>query len=568
MADTITLMDGREITLPDPDAIYGYAKLTRWPGQDLDLCRLAFAEGMEDFFPQACKIMNEQEGRPTFLDVTDAQAKTLKAYRDWLYVIVNKFRQAKISTITLMKLLQDCMLLEGHNGVLVGNKDATASELFRRITYAYDQMAADPELRGMVAPRDPARKAVATGIFFAHGGSIQLVSAGAISAGVGFSIDRLAFTEVGEVEDLEVVNSSLFPAVWKRPHARIWLESTPGKLGTEHERLWLESIDCKTRFHALFLEWWRDDTCWKNPDGFDPTPEELVYMERHEGMNLGHLAYRREAIATIYSGSAALFASKHPSHARDGWLGGATPTFATDPLLAMRNKSVDDPDVNIKAGVGVFKEPEAGRKYCVVCDPNRFGEEGDVSAIVVFDMHTHEEVAVWEDREDPIDVAERCMFASDYYNKALIVMEANAEGAVTSLVDNGYGDRLYWMKRKSPGWWASTLSIQRGEARLAEMIQTDDIILHSRQTVDQLISYSPKARKRRTRGSDGSTKHYDRARCIVMYADVRALIYVPAPAKVVTEDDLTTAFSQVMGIPVNSRPKEDYTFGMGVPYSR
>lgn len=568
MADVITLPDGRDITLPDPDAIYGYAKLTRWPGQDLDLCRLAFAEGMDDFFPQACKIMNEQEGRPTFLDITPAQHLTLKKYREHKYVIVNKYRQAKISTITLMKLLQDCMLLEGHNGIIVGNKSETAEEIFRRVTYAYDQMAADPELAGMVAPKDPARKAVATAIFFKHGGSIQLMSAGAISVGSGFSVDRLAFTEVGEVEDLESVNKNLFPAMWKRPHARIWLESTPGKLSTEHERLWLESVDGKTRFHALFLEWWRDDTCWKDPSTFDPTPDDLVYMERHPGMELGHLAYRREAIASIYSGSSGLFSSKHPSHARDGWLGGATPTFATDPLLLMRGQSLEDPEPDIKSGVGVFKVPQAGRKYCVVCDPNRFGEEGDVSAIVVMDMHSHEEVAVWEDREDPIDVAERCAFASDYYNKALIIMEANAEGAVTSLVDNGYGDRLYWMKRKSPGWWASTLSIQRGEARLSEMIQTDDIVIRSKKTVDQIISYSPKSRKRRTRGQDGNTKHYDRARCLVMYADVRALIYVPPPAKVVAENDLTEAFSQVMGIPVNSRPKEEHTFGMGVPYSR
>lgn len=569
LPDSVTLPDGRVVKLPDPDNLPQGGRLARWPGQDLTLCRLMFAEGMEYLFPSMCKIMHEQSGTVEYLSPTPAQLAVMDAFNRDRWVLVSKYRQAKVSTISAIYLLRDCMLIDGTNGFLVANKGDTSEEVFRKIiVLAYERMCLDPDMTGVVAPLHPKRKALATALFFAHGGSIQLLSAEAASAGVGMSADRVVFTEIGEVRDLAEVNMQFLPAVWKRPTARVWGESTPGKTGSEHERLWLNSYDGKTRFKAVFLEWWRDDTCWKDPTGFVPTDEEIAYLERHEGMNFGHLAYRREAIATIYSNSPAKFSAKHPSNYRDGWLGEDTPTFPTDPLLAMMEEALEDPVVSDVAGVGIYKKAVKGRLYAVLCDPNRFGEEGDVAAITIMDMHDNEEVAVWEGREDPTDVADRVAAASDYYNNALIVVEANAEGAVTSLVDAGYSERLFWSKRRSPGWWASTLSIQRGETRLSELLSGQDIIIHSRQTISQLIAFNPAARKRRSRRSSETTRHFDRARCLVMYADVRMTIKVPAPKvdpavkPLLTESDRPVTILRVD----DDFDKRKRRVGRGLPY--
>lgn len=568
LPQTITLPDGRKVVLPDPDKILGYAKLNRWDGQDLTLCRLVYAEGMEDLFFGACKVMNDQLGTPTYLDLTPGQRLVLKAMTENRWTIVSKYRQARITTLSILALLRDCMLLAGHNGVVLGNKSSTAAEVFRRVVFAYKEMAKDPDFKGIVAPLDPKRKSEAFALFFEGGGSIQLMSAEAASEGAGWSLDRIVMTEVGEISDVAEINMQMLPAIWRRPHARVWAESTPGKTGSEHERLWINSYEGKTRFRAVFLEWWRDDTCWKDPTGFVPTDEEIAYLERHEGMNFGHLAYRREAIATIYGNSPARFSAKHPSNYRDGWLGEDTPTFPTDPLLAMMEEALEDPNPSDVAGVGVYQKPVKGRRYAVLCDPNRFGEEGDVAAIVVMDMHDNEEVATWEGREDPTDVADRVAAASDYYNNALIVVESNAEGVVTSLVDAGYSERLFWSKRRSPGWWASTLSIQRGETRLSEMISGEDIIIHSRQTISQLIAFNPAARKRRSRRSSETTRHFDRARCLVMYADIRLSINVPAPKvdaavkPLLTESDRPVTILRVD----DDSDKRKRRVGRGLPY--
>lgn len=520
--ETVTLQNGETYVLPNPDKILGYARLARWDGQDLDMCRLMF--GKFDLFPGLCKIQTE-DSRVEFLNITPTQRIVLEAYEEDRWVIVSKYRQAKITTISLMRLLRDCMYLEGHNGVITAETADTAKDVLRRLVYAYENLP--PSLR---APLDPARKGRAEALYFAHGGSIQIMSAQALSPGVGRSIDRLLFTEIGEVPDLANTNKNLFPTINKRKNARVWAESTPGAAGSEHEHLWRNALKGESRFHkAVWLAWWRDDTCWMDPTGFVPTDDELTYMERHEGMDLGNLRFRRMALNTEFSGDPILFTTKYPSHETDGWLGGGNPIIPTHLLLPLRDLAEADPALDHKVEACVFLPPTSGRQYIIAADPAGYGESGDESALLVFDAWENREVACWSGREMPNEFADRLVAVSDAYNKALIVVESNAEAVVSALYDRGFGNRMYWSRRRRPGWWASTLSIKRGESRLVEMLQGDEIVLNSRETIDQLLRYAPDNRSKRTRKTENSSSHFDRARAAVIYADVRCEVPVRKP---------------------------------------
>ncbi len=46
-----------------------------------------------------------------YLNPTHTQRKLLKAMHENRWVLVNKFRQAKITTVSVMPLLRDCMYL-------------------------------------------------------------------------------------------------------------------------------------------------------------------------------------------------------------------------------------------------------------------------------------------------------------------------------------------------------------------------------------------------------------------------------------------------------------------------
>ncbi len=68
-----------------------------------------------DAFVSMCQIVRENESSG-YLTPTPTQQKLLKAYATNRWMLVNKFRQAKITTISVMLLLRDCMYLSGVKG--------------------------------------------------------------------------------------------------------------------------------------------------------------------------------------------------------------------------------------------------------------------------------------------------------------------------------------------------------------------------------------------------------------------------------------------------------------------
>ena len=59
-----------------------------------------------DAFVSMCQIVREDESTG-YMEPTHTQKKLLKAYAENNWLMVNKFRQAKITTISVMLLLRD-----------------------------------------------------------------------------------------------------------------------------------------------------------------------------------------------------------------------------------------------------------------------------------------------------------------------------------------------------------------------------------------------------------------------------------------------------------------------------
>ncbi len=110
------------------------------------------------------------------------------------------------------------------------------------------------------------------------------------------------------------------------------------------------------------------------------------------------------------------------------------------------------------------------------------------------------------------------MKVQERYNGAMLVVESNATAAITLLKDSGV-KRLLWTDRNHPGWYATAKRIQEAEAKLVKMLREDDLLLRSRGLLHQLLNYDG-SRKKRVKGLDGTTHHFDRARTAVMAADV------------------------------------------------
>ena len=492
-----------------PSLLPNGAKLHEAPGLNMVKVRAMFST--PDAFVSMCQIVKEDESSG-FLTPTLTQQKVLRAYAQNRWVLVNKFRQAKITTISVMLLLRDCMYLSGVKGLLIAERQDTAEDIFERILYAYKRLPDDVKM-----PLAKGRKAGTTQIHFEHGGSIKILTAGGRSPAIGRSVDRLIITEFGEAQWQKKAAINIFPTLNKRPNARVILESTPGRAGSHHETMWRNALEGRGRFHPLFLEWWHDDSCRVAPEGFEATNEEREYLAQHPGMSMSHLAFRRLSLETEMAGDARLFSSKYPSNAYDGWIGSLAPVMPAELLQPLLDRAVQDPEVG-PAGIREIEPPHPDGSYLITADPAGFGGTGDKSAVTVFDAINRREVAFWEDREAPDRFARRLLRIQQRYNNALLVVESNATACITLLKDSGTR-RLLWTNRNHPGWYATEKRIQEAEAKLVKMLRERDLLLRSRGLLHQLLNYDG-SRKRRVKGLDGTTHHFDRARTAVMAADV------------------------------------------------
>ena len=365
------------------------AEFAEAPGLHQGKIRALFAT--PDAFVSMCQIVREDESTG-YMEPTHTQKKLLKAYAENNWLMVNKFRQAKITTISVMLLLRDCMYLSGVKGLLIAERQDTAEDIFERILFAYNRLPDDVRM-----PLTPGKKAGATQMQFVHGGGIKVLTAGGRSPAIGRSIDRLVITEFGEAQWQRKAAINIFPTVNKRPNAKVILESTPGRAGSHHERMWRSALEGTSRFHPLFLEWWEDDSCREMADDFEPTLLELDYMKRHLGMSKYNLAFRRRGLNTEFVGDTRLFSCKYPSDAYDGWLGTTNPVMPADVLKPWLAKAKADPGLS-RWGCHEFEGPLPGRQYLITADPAGFGSTGDKSALTVWDAVDWKEVAFWEDR--------------------------------------------------------------------------------------------------------------------------------------------------------------------------
>ena len=492
-----------------PALLPGGAELAHAPGLNQSKIHALFSR--PEAFVSMCQIVREDESIG-YLNPTPTQMNLLNAVHKDRWVLVNKFRQAKITTISVMLLLRDCMYLNGVKGLLIAERQDTAEDIFERILFAYKRLPDDVRM-----PLEPGRKAGTTQMHFMHGGGIKVLTAGGRSPAIGRSIDRLIITEFGEAMWQRKAAINIFPTVNKRPNARVILESTPGRAGSHHEQMWQSALEKKGRFTPLFLDWWRDESCRMDARGFQPTAEELAYMQRHEGMTLENLAFRRQALNTEFVGDPRLFSSKYPSDPYDGWLGAFAPVMPTEILKPLLAKAQSDPPVS-PIGCCILEKPTATGKYLITADPAGFGGSGDNSALTVWDAIERREVAFWEDREDPDRFATRLMKVQAYYNNALLAVESNAAACIAVLKDVKC-KKLLWTNRTHPGWYATNKRLQEAEARLVQLLRDEDLDIRSRGMLHQLVNYDG-SRKKRVKGLDGTTHHFDRARTAVMAADI------------------------------------------------
>jgi len=538
----------KEFTERSAAAIHGGLHVTpRWAPEYIDTTvlamppkgNLALVEGLDwdlitqllrvpDGFFNMCQGMHENEDFDYFTS-TYTQRVFLYAARLFNWLFVTKFRQAKISTAALLGvMLPDCMYFKGLRGVLMANDDDTAEDLFHRVKVAYENL---PESIRM--PLAKGRKAGTRGIEFHHGGGIKILTARGDAPGVGRSTDRPVISEFGETKRQRNMVTNMFPGFGKRPNARPIIESTPGRLGSYHQKMWNSAVGSDgndrwgSRFHPLFLKWYQDESCELDAGpNFVPTGEEQALLGRYgdNGLTERNLAFRRDQLATYFNHDDRLFRSKFPYNPWDGWIGGESPVMPADALQGLAETGIADKDIPDRGhGCLEIAPPQEGVPYICTADPAGQGQSGDPSALSVFgadyDEGCFDEVATWEGITDIDRFAQRLIRVQRRYPGCVLVVESNAAGVIKVLTTLGT-KRVFFTSPRHAGWYATHQRLLQAEADTITMLRQGTLRLRALATIQQLMSYDGKLRAKRGKNDDGTTHHYDRARTVIIAANV------------------------------------------------
>lgn len=231
-----------------------------------------------------------------------------------------------------------------------------------------------------------------------------------------------------------------------------------------------------SRIGHLFLPWHmlkeyeRDvtpDSRFYDLDKYTPTDHDMFLMDAFE--KAGHpksswlrkLEWYDYVLQKEAKGDADFMAEEYPTTAEESF--GATgrpalPAKAISHWVKQEQKTIyvdqfeeaDGPHrtrlvirPTDKSSVRQWQPPKVGHRYMIGCDPSEGDYTGDLSAWVVLDLNTMDEVCFSADFLEAEELADTLIAYARYYNNAQIVVERNMGQAVIEfLLASGY-HRIY-----------------------------------------------------------------------------------------------------------------------------
>jgi len=392
-----------------------------------------------------------------------------------------------------------------------------------------------------------------------HGGRMRVLSAESGAVGVGQSPDSFHASECHLWSDFEGSMFLITPSLRNRQNALVLFEATPWERGSSWHEHYLMAKGATSQPHARhfarFYPFWDgllnarvppSDTVWDL--------EEIRLYERYhkDGLTWDNLFFRRLALQedAELRRHPERFVVMYPFDDVGCWI---SSTNAAIPTRALQ-KHIDAPLVSWEAPYMEYEAPKSDAIYAIGVDPSGYAARDHASfqVLKVYDRHW-EQVACFADHVDPLTFHRHILRAAERYNGALVTVESNGVGqAVLSLLDQAEYGNLFYERKFTPGLTTTSKSLDRMTGHLIDSL-LDDLILHDKNTVEQLQTYKNDKRIEEgaglelVRGGPSPRRrdrhHWDKVSALLMAIQAaRALPQRPFPH---TPIDSTALFSEM-----------------------
>jgi hypothetical protein len=405
---------------------------------------------------------------------------------------------------------------------------------------------------------------------------IARTAGGGDSVGKGDTLNLIHLSEAANFSYYEDIKSSADPQVRSSSQVYYVIESTAnGMTGAgegfyndwvKSEREWKRFKNGETNrfdgFRPVFIPWYLLNK-YKEPlyqdrmidlEGIDFYPiDKKQFMEREEmlindmGLSLEQINFYRLMLKTDAQYKLINAYRYYPTFPEEAFQSTSSCFFDSNKLFILKKDFEDGKRETVytsgfinddyefvpsKFGkLKVFKEPEPNyvNRYFVGCDQSKGKEDGDFTAIYVFDKLKNEFSAYYHDNIKENQIAEILYRIGAYYNWAKLIPEANLATVVNTLEPDGlmpYPGPLYIREVSKNGqvWYGfETNQRTRKELLLTYLDWLEPNGLPPRHeaipdidSIDEHISFVRKAKGSQTKFEADDKKHDDRVMAMAM----------------------------------------------------
>ena len=369
-------------------------------------------------------------------------------------IIILKARQMGFSSAVSALFYYSSATKKNTNSMVIAHKADASTNIFNKMKLYYET---SPEILR------PARKASnAKEIIFENPTTngqekrrnpglrsrIEIESAVNKDAARGKTIHNLHMSELAFWPYPEETMTAAMQAVPNDPVTSVIIESTGNGVGGKFYEEWIRAERGESEFVPIFFAWFdHEEYRMPVPEDFTLTEEEQQLKTQYD-LDDEQIVWRRWCISANCMGDIDLFHQEYPATPREAFLSSGRPVFDTDKIEEALRKA-EEPAFSgrvieennavrfrteYKGVLSVWEKPKDGAEYVIGIDPASGDQNGDYSAMVVFERKTQKMVAEWHGKIPPDLFGEEAAFLGRYYNLAWLVPEANNHGV--SVIDS------------------------------------------------------------------------------------------------------------------------------------
>lgn len=312
--------------------------------------------------------------------------------------------------------------------------------------------------------------------------------------------------------------ASAMQAVPPQPGTAVIIESTANGIGGAFYDLWMAAERGESEFVPLFFPWYEmNEYRMPVPEDFSLTDEEAELKDLY-GLDDEQIVWRRWCISANCKGSVDTFHQEYPSTPHEAFLSSGRPVFDSK-IIDKAVMEAKEPDTqgrvvraNIKAfpkfrtefrgALKIWEQPKEGERYVIGIDSASGEQNGDYSVMSVFKLKGKVQVAEWWGHLPPYVLGEEAEALGTYYNRALLVPEANNHGvSVIDALRKLHYNHIF-RRRATPdnrkdktasttkiGWWTSETSKKLLINGLREFVREDVSRLKSKELLKEMLTY-------------------------------------------------------------------------------